>query len=61
MKNPTFTIEEMYRFEDELRTNYPSNRHIKEKMRQQLQVLRDKGYLEFVGRGSYRLVDANPG
>jgi type II restriction enzyme len=61
MKKRTFTIEEMYRFEDELRTSYPSNRHIREKMRQKLQILRDKGYLEFVGRGTYRLMDANPG
>lgn len=51
----TFTIEEMYRFEDELRHIFPLNRHIKEKIRQQLQVLRDKGYLEFLGRGNYRL------
>jgi type II restriction enzyme len=61
MKKSTFTIEEMYRFEDELKRAYPSNQHIKAKMRQKLQILRDKGYLEFVGRGTYRLVGANPG
>jgi type II restriction enzyme len=55
-KKLTFTIADMYRFEDSLRETYPLNRHIKEKVRQQLQILRDKGYLEFVGRGSYRLV-----
>jgi type II restriction enzyme len=60
MGKSTFTLEEMYRFEGVLRETYPSNRHIKEKIRQKLQVLRDKGYLEFLGRGVYQLVGANP-
>ena len=34
---------------------HPDNRHVRDKIRQQLQVLRDHGYLEFVSRGSYRL------
>lgn len=50
-----FSLNEFYRFEDELRTAYPSNQHVREKMRQKLQVLRDKGFLEFIGRGIYRL------
>jgi hypothetical protein len=33
----------------------PDNKHVKEKMRQQLQVLRDNGFLEFLDRGRYRL------
>jgi len=60
MKKTTFTLDEIYRFEDVLRKTYPLNRHIREKMRQKLQVLRDKGYLEFLGRGTYRLVDTIP-
>jgi type II restriction enzyme len=55
IKKQTFTLDELYRFEDELKLSYPSNRHIKEKMRQKLQILRDKGYLEFLGAGLYRL------
>jgi type II restriction enzyme len=51
---PTFTINEMYSFEDRLRMDYPANRHIREKIRQQLQKLRDRGYLEFLGKGIYR-------
>ncbi len=51
-----FTLNDIYKFEPELRNKYPDNSHIKEKIRQQLQVLRDKGYLEFSGRGSYRLI-----
>jgi len=51
-----FTLAEMYVFEDVLSKKYPRNNFIKDKIRQQLQVLRDKGYLEFLGRGKYRLV-----
>lgn len=52
----TFSLEDVYAFEDELKIAYPGNRHVREKIRQQLQILRDKGYLDFVGRGTYRLV-----
>jgi type II restriction enzyme len=34
---------------------YPNNRHVRQKIRQQLQVLRDHRYLDFVSRGNYRL------
>lgn len=51
-----FTLEDVYRYEKELRNLHPDNRHIKDKIRQQLQVLRDKGYLEFTARGQYRLI-----
>src|SRR3990167_4630682 len=50
-----FTLEDVYVFESELNTLHPDNKHIKDKVRQQLQVLRDKGYLDFVSRGYYRL------
>lgn len=32
----------------------PANRHVRDKIRQQLQVLRDLGLLEFLGAGSYK-------
>jgi type II restriction enzyme len=32
---------------------YPNNNNIQAKIRQQLQILRDKGYLKFTGRGKY--------
>ncbi len=51
-----FTLDDMYGFENELRQLYPDNKHIKDKIRQQLQLLRDKRYIEFVSRGCYRLV-----
>ena len=50
-----FELEEMYAFEGRLRMIYPDNNNVRPKIRQQLQVLRDKGYLDFVSRGYYRL------
>lgn len=51
-----FSLEDIYRFERELAMLHPENNHVKDKIRQQLQVLRDKDYLEFVSRGKYRLI-----
>ncbi len=51
-----FTLDEVYKFEEKLKLKYPNNNFIKDKIRQQLQVLRDKGYIEFVGRGKYRKI-----
>jgi predicted Rdx family selenoprotein len=50
-----FTLDDVYAFENQLSEIYPNNRHVKQKIRQQLQFLRDRGYLDFVARGSYRL------
>ena len=50
-----FALDNIYAFEKELSVLHPENKHIKDKIRQQLQVLRDKGYLDFVSRGYYRL------
>lgn len=51
-----FTLDEVYNFEAVLQTKYQRNKHIKDKIRQQLQVLRGKGYLKFISRGRYCLV-----
>lgn len=53
-----FTLGEVYAFEGELRTLHPENKHIRQKIRQQLQVLRDQHYLDFVSRAVYRLKTA---
>jgi type II restriction enzyme len=50
-----FTLEDVYKFENELARLHPENNHVKDKIRQQLQVLRDKNYIEFISRGNYRL------
>jgi type II restriction enzyme len=51
-----FTLNEIYSFEKALEKKYPENKHIKDKIRQQLQFLRDKGYLDFIAKGKYRLI-----
>jgi type II restriction enzyme len=52
----TFTLNEIYKFEEYLRQKYPNNNFIKDKIRQQLQLLRDKGIIEFVSRGKYKKI-----
>ena len=49
-----FTLPELYLYEDSLKTKHPENNHIKDKIRQQLQFLRDKKLIEFLGNGLYR-------
>ena len=51
-----FCLDDLYGFESFLQQKHPANKHIKDKIRQQLQFLRDKGYLEFTGQGRYRLI-----
>jgi len=53
---PEFSIDDIYAFESHLSRLYPDNQNVKPKILQQLQYLRDRGYLEFVSRGSYRLL-----
>ena len=55
LKKQTFTLTEVYRFEQDLQALHPRNLHVKDKIRQQLQVLRDHGILRFAGRGTYEL------
>lgn len=52
----TFTLRQMYGFVEELRLKHPSNNNIEAKIRQQLQLLRDKGFVEFLSDGKYRKV-----
>lgn len=51
-----FTLGDIYAFEPVLKTLYPQNNNIKAKIRQQLQILRDRNYLKFSGSGSYALI-----
>jgi len=48
-----FTNEQVYAFERELEALHPGNRHVRDKIRQQLQVLRDIGLLEHTGKGRW--------
>lgn len=49
-----FTLNDMYAFTEYLQCKHPDNSFVQPKIRQQLQVLRDKGFLEFISRGHYR-------
>ncbi len=51
-----FKLEQVYKFENILKRKHPTNNFIKDKIRQQLQILRDKGIIEFVSRGVYRKI-----
>jgi type II restriction enzyme len=50
-----FTLDDVYAFAHRLQVLHPKNRHVRPKIRQQLQVLRDFGLLTFEGGGRYRL------
>jgi type II restriction enzyme len=50
-----FSTADTYAFTRELEKLHPDNRHVRDKIRQQLQVLRDTGLLLYVGRGVWRL------
>lgn len=50
-----FTLDDIYAFEQYLADLHPGNRNVKPKIRQQLQYLRDQGFIDFISRGNYRL------
>ena len=49
-----FALDEVYAYDDQLQRLHPENKHIRPKIRQQLQILRDRGILEFRGKGKYQ-------
>lgn len=51
--NKTFTLSQIYLFENELYKKHPDNHNVKPKIRQQLQFLRNKGFIKFLGNGTY--------
>lgn len=51
-----FTLSDIYYFENYLKIKHPDNNNIQAKIRQQLQILRDKQYLKFESRGKYKLI-----
>ncbi len=50
-----FSLADIYALEARLQALYPGNSNVRPKIRQQLQVLRDNGIIEFLGGGEYRL------
>jgi type II restriction enzyme len=49
-----FRLADVYAHAAELQALHPNNRHVRDKIRQQLQILRDLGFLQFLGGGNYR-------
>src|SRR5205814_6762003 len=56
IRKPEFGLRDMYAFEERLGALHKDNRNVRPKIRQQLQVLRDRGVLEFLERGTYRVL-----
>ena len=54
-----FSISDAYSFEKVLSEKHPENRHVKDKIRQQLQILRDLGFLKFTSPGRYCLIESS--
>lgn len=56
IKSTDFSLDEVYKFEGELKQKHSENNFVKDKIRQQLQILRDMNIIEFVSRGKYRKI-----
>jgi type II restriction enzyme len=55
LKKTEFSLSDAYARAGVLAELHPKNFHVRDKIRQQLQVLRDLGFIEFLGGGDYRL------
>jgi type II restriction enzyme len=53
-----FSLKDVYGDVLRLSSLHPENHHVEEKARQQLQRLRDLGFLQFLGNGNYELVES---
>lgn len=56
INDDVFSLRDIYSFTDTLKAKHPDNSNIEAKIRQQLQLLRDKEFLLFLGNGRYRKV-----
>lgn len=54
-----FSLQDVYKFEQALAKAFPNNHNIRAKLRQQLQVLRELGFITFLGDGEYALADTS--
>ena len=50
-----FTLHDVYAYESTLQKLHPENKFVRPKIRQQLQVLRDRGFLTFTRPGCYEI------
>lgn len=51
-----FDLADMYAYTHLLEVKHPENHNVQAKIRQQLQILRDKGFLQFTARGRYKKI-----
>lgn len=51
-----FTLRELYSFVPYLKSRHAENNNIEAKIRQQLQLLRNRGFIDFITPGHYRMV-----
>lgn len=54
--NELFSLTDIYAFSSHLAQLHPQNHNVNAKVRQQLQFLRDKGFIVFLGNGKYRKI-----
>ena len=55
IRKEEFSLDEVYKYENELKNKHPMNNNIQAKIRQQLQFLRDRHIISFSGHGIYRM------
>lgn len=59
-KHAVFSLEYLYEEIDFFANTFPHNKHVREKIRQTVQKLRDDGFLRFLGKGIYELNEKYP-
>ena len=52
-----FILKDIYKYTKQLQIKHADNHNVEAKIRQQLQFLRDKGFIEFIGRGVYKKIN----
>lgn len=56
LPDTAFETRDIYEFESKFKSKFPENKNIRPKIRQQLQFLRDMGFLEHLSQGVWRKV-----
>lgn len=55
IKTETFSLADIYKYTNWFQDRHPMNRHVQPKIRQQLQILRDMGFINFISPGVYQV------
>lgn len=58
VKSDIFSLSMIYSYESILSVKHPKNNNIRAKIRQQLQQLRDRGVISFLGNGLYQKINS---